>query len=448
MLNGTIFGVSGEIGRRVGMAVAVGVVTAGAWSAGLAQATKVAAVEKPHEVYTPIPGFDTTSIDTGVNPCNDFYKFACGKFAANHPIPADQPEVDQFYALYNVNTQSLNGILNKAAAGGRDGRRMSRRSATTTRLHGHGRDQCQGACPVEPLLEEIDARDGQGQLPALIGKLQRTASMCSSAMASSRTSRTRASRSPLSIQGGLGLPEKDYYLRTGAKDETIREQYVAHVAKMLSWRGRPPEQAKKDAEPSWRSRRSWRRLRWASPICAIRRRPITCSRSRRLKRRYRGWTSRVSGCDPLATGDARSTTPRRSSFPALMKAADAADMETLKAYMRYHLLTALGRTAAQAFDEENFDFYGRKLNGQPEQSGALEALLERGERRAGRGAGQGLRRAVFRGRQQGEDGARWCSDIESAMDRDIDQLDWMSPATKARAKEKLHACRQQDRLSG
>ena len=85
------------------------------------------------EVYVPIPGFDTTSIDTTVDPCNDFYKFACGKFAANHPIPADQPEVDQFYALYNVNTQSLNGILERRRRVARGGRRMSRRLATTTR---------------------------------------------------------------------------------------------------------------------------------------------------------------------------------------------------------------------------------------------------------------------------------------------------------------------------
>ena len=74
---------------------------------------------RPHEVYVPIPGFDTTSIDTTVDPCNDFYKFACGKFAANHPIPADQPSVDQFYALYNVNTQSLNGILDEGGGGWR-----------------------------------------------------------------------------------------------------------------------------------------------------------------------------------------------------------------------------------------------------------------------------------------------------------------------------------------
>ena len=88
--------------------------------------------EKAPEIYLPISGFDLTSIDKTVNPCNDFYKFACGKFTANHPIPADQPSVNTFYSLFNVNTQSLRGILEKAAAGGAGGRRMSRRLATTT----------------------------------------------------------------------------------------------------------------------------------------------------------------------------------------------------------------------------------------------------------------------------------------------------------------------------
>ena len=64
-------------------------------------------------------------------------------------------------------------------------------------------------------------------------------------------------------QAGLGMPEKDYYLRTGEKDVTLRKQYVAHVAKMLELAGSSPEQAKKDAKRSWRSRRRWRRLRWA-----------------------------------------------------------------------------------------------------------------------------------------------------------------------------------------
>jgi putative endopeptidase len=82
--------------------------------------------------YVPAPAFDTASIDTKADPCTDFYKFACGNFAANHPIPSDQTGVDQFYTLYNVNTQELNGILTKYAAPDPAAPPTSRRSATTT----------------------------------------------------------------------------------------------------------------------------------------------------------------------------------------------------------------------------------------------------------------------------------------------------------------------------
>ena len=138
--------------------VAVALVAMGAWSVATAQTKAAEDKTKPAEVYMPIPGFDPTSIDTTVDPCNDFYKFACGKFAANHPIPADQPEVDQFYALYNVNTQSLNGILDKAAAGG------AGRSPDEQKIGDYYKAcmdtdaiDAKGLTPMEPLLNEIDA---------------------------------------------------------------------------------------------------------------------------------------------------------------------------------------------------------------------------------------------------------------------------------------------------
>ena len=81
----------------------------------VARAQTPAPDSPPQTHYVPSPAFDLSSINTGADPCNDFYKFACGNFATNHPIPADQSHVDQFYVLSNVNTQELSGILQKFA---------------------------------------------------------------------------------------------------------------------------------------------------------------------------------------------------------------------------------------------------------------------------------------------------------------------------------------------
>src|SRR5271163_747384 len=250
MLNGWKLAMSDKFGRRTRLVAAVALVAAGAWSVGVAQQVKVAAdSSKPNEVYVPIPGFDTTSLDTTVDPCNDFYKFACGKFAANHPIPADQSGVDQFYALYNVNTQALNGILNKASAGG------AGRSPDEQKIGDYYKAcmdtdaiNAKGLTPIEPLLKEIDAVKSRDQLPALIGKLQRIGVNAFFGYGEQQDFKDASKQIAVVIQGGLGLPEKDYYLRTGAKDVELREQYVAHVAKMLELAGSSPEKAKKDAQ--------------------------------------------------------------------------------------------------------------------------------------------------------------------------------------------------------
>src|SRR3984885_11807399 len=351
--------------KRLILAVGVAAVASLALAQGGGVQTKDA---KAPEVYLPIPGFDTTSIDASVDPCNDFYKFACGKFAGNHPIPADQSEVDQFYALYNVNTQSLRGILEKAAEGG------AARSADAQKIGDYYKAcmdttamDAKGLAPLKPLLDQIDGLQSKSQMAGLIGNLQRVGVDALFSYGEQQDFKDATKQIATIGQGGLGMPERDYYLRTGEKDVKLREDYVAHVAKMLTLAGSTPEQATKDAHAMMAMETA---LAKASLDVTTMRDPEKIYHLQPIA----AFTASLPGVNFAQFEDAvhsprvteiNDSTPEY--FPALTEQIRANDMETIKAYLRYHLLTTAASQLPKRFDEENFDFYGRKLSGQPEQ---------------------------------------------------------------------------------
>ncbi len=439
MLNRWKLATPGTIRRWTCGSAAIALALTGAWNTGVAQQTKLANdVGKTAEVYVPIPGFDTTSLDKTVDPCNDFYKFACGKFAKNHPIPADQAGVDQFYALFNVNTQALNGILNKAAAGG------AGRSPDEQKIGDYYKAcmdtdaiDAKGLAPIEPLLNKIDAVKSKEQLAALIGELQRISVNVFFGYGEQQDFKDASKQIAIVSQGGLGLPEKDYYLRIGAKDIELREQYVAHIAKMLELSGSSPEKAKKDAQSIMAFETS---LAKASMGVTEMRDPEKIYHLQPIAT----FEATMPGMDFGVFEDAIHS-PRVSEinnatpafFPALMKEINSTDLETLKAYMRYQVLTTSAARLPKRFDAENFDFYGRKLEGQPEQSPRWKRCSNSVNSALGEALGKVYVEQYFSGDSKAKM-IQMVGDIEAAMNRDIDQLDWMSPATKVRAKEKLH----------
>jgi putative endopeptidase len=439
MLNRWKLATSGAIVSRAGWSATAVLVATCAWNTGAAQQMQLVSESgKAAEVYVPIPGFDTTSLDKTADPCNDFYKFACGKFSTNHPIPADQPGVDQFYALQNVNTQALNGILNKAAAGG------AGRSPDEQKIGDYYRAcmntdaiDAKGLAPIEPLLNEIDAVKSKEQLAALAGKLQRISVNVFFSFGEQQDFKDASKQIAVASQGGLGLPEKDYYLRTGAKDVELREQYVAHIAKMLELSGSSPEKAKKDSQAIIEFETS---LAKASMGVTEMRNPEKIYHLQPAAT----FEATLPGIDFGAfedaihsprVGEINNATP--AFFPALAKEINATDLETLKAYVRYQVLTDSARRLPKRFDEENFDFYGRKLEGQPEQSPRWKRCSSWVNGALGEALGKVYVEQYFSGDSKAKT-IQMVGDIEAAMGRDIDQLDWMSAATKVRAKEKLH----------
>jgi putative endopeptidase len=415
-------------------------ILASAATAGAQQTTPPAT--PPQTVYLPIPAFDNTSMDSAADPCNDFYQYACGKFTANHPIPADQAGMDQFHALNNVNTQSLNGILTKAAAGG------ASRTPDQQKIGDYYKACVDTALieqkdltSIEPLLKEIDGLGdgarGKLALPALIGKLQRMSVDVFFGFGEQQDFKDASKQIATVAQGGLGLPEKDYYLRTGAKDVALREQYVAHVAKMLTLAGTSPEQAKKDAAAIMafetalaKSSMSVTEMRDPEKIYHLQ--PIATFEATIPGVNFNQFEDAVHS--PRVT-EINNATP--DFFPTLVREVRTTDMPTLKAYMRYHLLSTYAARLPKRLDDENFDFFGRIMNGQPEQQPRWKRCSSSVNVALGEALGKVYVDQYFAGDSKTKM-LEMVHDIENAMDHDIDQLDWMSAPTRLRAKEKLH----------
>ena len=329
----------------------------------LAQAPMAHDDAKPATHYVPGAAFDASSIDTAADPCQDFYKFACGKFAANHPIPADQSGVDQFYVLYNVNNQELSGILDKfkEPSPSRTAREQQIGDYYAACHNTKLLDE-KGLAPIQPLLTEID-RSGKTGLAYLTGELQRIGVNAFFGFGQQQDFKDATKQVATFDQGGLGLPERDYYTRTGDKDKQIRDQYVDHVAKMLVLAGVSPTQAATDAKNILAFET---RLAQASMTNTERRDPIAVYHPQTLaefessvapmnvKPFFEAIHAPSALPGPLGPNSIINANPK--FFPAAIAAVMQADNETLHAYLKYQVLTTFAGQLPHAIDAENFHF--------------------------------------------------------------------------------------------
>jgi len=384
--------------------------------------------------------FDPTLIDKAVDPCDNFYRFSCNGWFKRNPLPPDQAVYGRFTELFEINRLHLRQILEEAAVPAPE------RSANMQKI-GDDYASCMdtaivdklGLAPLQPELDRIAAMKTRAELPALLAHLHSIGVNAFFGMGSNQDFADANSVIAFYGAGGLGLPERDYYTRTDAKSVEQRQQYVAHVKAMFALAGEPETQAARDAETVMRIET---RLAKASLTMTEQRDPQNLNHPTDVAAFQKELThfavsDYAAALHAPVAGKMNDTEPKFfEEFNALV--ADT-PVEAIKTYLRWHLLHAYaGPSLPQSFDHENWNFYAHILNGAEKQQERWKRCTSRVDLELGEALGQAYVGRYFPPAEK-HHALEMTLAIEQTMAKDIDALDWMSAATKVKAKEKLQA---------
>jgi len=382
-------------------------------------------------------GLDLNAIDRSVDPCSDFYAFACGAWQASHPIPADRPRWGRFDELQERNLDILRAVL-EAAAAGRDAARRQIGDSYASCMD-EGAIERLGGAPLEPVFRRIAALSGTDGLPSLLADLHRAGVNTFFRLGAEPDFEDARTVIASVDQGGLGLPDRDYYVRDDPGSAALRQQYLEHVARLAALAGGAP--AARAAAEAAAVMRVETALANAALDRVSRRSPakvhhkMTAAQLQALAPRFE-WTAYFArvGAPAIRTLDVRE--------PEFLKAFNdllvAAPIEDLRAYLRWHVVHAHAPILASEFVAEHFRFYGAVLQGVAQLPPRWKRCVQAVDEDLGDALGRAFVERAFGARAKA-DMLALVGRIEAALERDIRGLDWMTDATRQEALAKLHA---------
>ena len=393
------------------------------------------------------PSLDVSSLDRAVDPCTDFYKFSCGGWMAHNPIPADQASWSVYAKLSTENQQFLWGILEEDA-------KLTKRTPVQQKIGDYfaacmntAAIDALGDKPVRPGLAKLAALKTRADLIAAVTTLQ--AGYPGSFFFGSGTGQDAVDSSSIIVEleaAGLGLPDRDYYLKTDAKSVTLREQYSAYVAQLLTMSGESAAEAKAEATSILRIETE---LAKASLTRVERRDPhktyhmMTVAELQKMAPAIQWGAYFAAQRGKGATGG-QAVTRLNVSQPLFIEAVEkeltTEPVDDLRAYLRLRLLTAASAMLAHPYEQVTFDFYSKTLRGVQAMPPRWKTCTRGVDRRLGEALGQEFVARTFAAETKAKT-QRMTEQIEATMQQEIEGLDWMSPETKKEALRKLHAIR-------
>ena len=388
------------------------------------------------------PSLDLTSMDKSINPCVDFYKYSCGGWQKNNPIPADQATWDVYAKLANDNAQFLWGILAE------DAKPSATRTPVQQKVGDYfaacmatGDIDKSGDDPIRITLARLQGLRSREEVYAQVAALHR--SSLGSFFFNAGTDQDAMDSATIIVAigaGGLGLPDRDYYTKTDAKSVKLRQQYVAYIKQVLALAGENADQQSADAQATMRIETA---LAEAQLTRVERRDPHNIYHMMTVEQ----LKALVPGIDwkgYFVMQGAKGVESLNVSQPAFMKAVNTElttePLAALKAYLIFHEITAAAPHLAKPYAQANFDFYSTTLRGVPAMPPRWKTCTRAVDRNLGEALGQEFVARTFSADMKAKT-QLMTEQIEQAMQGEIEALTWMSPATKKEALRKLHAIR-------
>jgi putative endopeptidase len=374
------------------------------------------------------PSLDLNSMDTSADPCEDLYQYACGGWIRNHPIPPDQSRTSTYGKLYVDNQRYLWGILEELSQ--EDPQRSVNQKMIgdyfAACMNVEAIDQA-GLKPLQAALNSIQVIEDKNQLGALIGELLVLTD--SSNFFVALGSEQDAKQSELMIgavyAGGLGLPDREYYVADDQQKKEDRERYVQHVTGMFRLLGRDDEIARHDAAAVMRIE------------TALAEATLTVVEQRDPNKVYHRKTE-----DELETmiREPWLNVVQLKFMEELQARIENESLDDLKAYLTWGLINSRADLLSAAFRDQDFAFYSAYLEGIDEQEPRWRTCVSMIDRQLGEALGREFVDRSFPPdvRDQVKE---MTLQIRQAMEERIEQLAWMSPETRQQAKEKLSKMR-------
>jgi predicted metalloendopeptidase len=382
-------------------------------------------------------GIATQYIESSVRPQDDFFEYLNGKWLKTVEIPADKSSWGSFMELRENTLPQLRGIIEKVASkNAAKGTNEQRIGDFYASFMDEARLEQLGATPLKSELDRIAALKDKSELPALLAHLGKIGVGVPFDFGIHQDNKDSTKYVADIGQGGLGMPDRDYYLKADDKKlADTKAKYQQHVEKMLTMAGDKNAAADAKAIVDFETeiaKVQWTKVELRDPIKAYNKVNLTEMDKVAPGFDWKTWLD--------ATGLSGKATYVIVGQPTYLKAfvdvANKTSIDTWKAYLSLHLIESYGSYLSKNFVDERFDFYGRTLSGVKE----MEPRWKRGVGAVERAQGEALGSLYVAQYFPPERKARMealVKNLLAAYKESINHLDWMSPATKKEAQAKL-----------